>query len=330
MTARNLLTDVPGVRVGHAGDGKLGSGATAIVFDAPAVAAADLRGGGPGTRESSLLDPAMTVERIDAIALAGGSAFGLDAASGVQAYLREQGRGFAIREARVPIVPGAILFDLLNGGDKDWGRYPPYRELGYDATKNAGVDFALGTVGAGIGARTVNFQGGIGSASAMTPGGITVGALAAVNAAGSVVVGDGPHFWAAPFERNKEFGGRGLPATIPESALAFSIKGLSGENTTLAVVVTDAVLTKTQTRRLAIMAQDGMARAIRPIHTPLDGDIVFAAATGAKPIADGIHALAELGSLAADTLARAIARGVYEAKALPFRGAMQSWHDRHG
>src|SRR5580692_8002064 len=126
MTARNLLTDVPGVRVGHAGDGKLGSGATAIVFDAPAVAAADLRGGGPGTRESSLLDPAMTVERIDAIALAGGSAFGLDAASGVQAWLREKNRGFRVREATVPIVPAAILFDLLSGGDKDWGRYPPY------------------------------------------------------------------------------------------------------------------------------------------------------------------------------------------------------------
>jgi D-aminopeptidase len=330
MTTHNLITDVPGVRVGHAGDGKLGSGATTIVFDTPAVAAADLRGGGPGTRESALLDPAMTVERIDAIALAGGSAFGLDAASGVQAYLREQGRGFAIREARVPIVPAAILFDLLNGGDKNWGRYPPYRELGYEATKSASVDFALGTVGAGIGARTVNLRGGIGSASAVTPGGITVGALAAVNAAGSVVVGDGPHFWAAPFERNKEFGGRGLPAPIPANALAFSVKGLSGENTTLAVVVTDAVLTKTQTRRLAIMAQDGMARAIRPIHTPLDGDIVFAAATGVKPIADPIHALAELGTLAADTLARAIARGVYEAKTLPFVDAMPSWHDRHG
>src|SRR6185503_11448142 len=165
---RNLITDVEGVRVGHADDDKLGSGATVVLFDRPAVAAADLRGGGPGTRESALLDPAMTVERIDAIALAGGSAFGLDAASGVQAWLREQGRGFAVREARVPIVPAAILFDLLNGGDKDWGRYPPYRELGYAAIANAATDFALGSVGAGHGATTADLKGGLGSASAQT------------------------------------------------------------------------------------------------------------------------------------------------------------------
>ena len=130
-----------------------------------------MRGGGPGTRETALLDPAQTVEGIDAIALAGGSAFGLDAASGVQAWLKEQSRGFAVRTARVPIVPAAILFDLLNGGDKDWGRFPPYRELGYAATAAAGVDFALGTVGAGTGAMTVNCKGGIGSASALTAGG---------------------------------------------------------------------------------------------------------------------------------------------------------------
>src|SRR5437868_13715488 len=134
--AKNLITDVAGIGVGHADDAKLGSGATVVVFDKPAVAAADLRGGGPGTRESALLDPAMTVERIDAIALSGGSAFGLDAASGLQAWLREQGRGFDVRGMRIPIVPGAILFDLLNVGDKAWGRYPPYRELGYQAATN--------------------------------------------------------------------------------------------------------------------------------------------------------------------------------------------------
>src|SRR5712671_1838647 len=206
--AKNLITDVAGVRVGHADDAKLGSGATVVLFDQPAVAAADLRGGGPGTRESALLDPAMTVERIDAITFAGGSAFGLDAASGTQAWLREQGRGFQVREARVPIVPGAILFDLLNGGDKNWGRYPPYRELAYAAAECAGVDFALGSVGAGLGATTVNFKGGIGSASAVAGAGFAVGALAAVNAAGSVVIDDGPWFWAAPYEQNGEFGGR--------------------------------------------------------------------------------------------------------------------------
>ena len=166
MVSRNLITDIPGLRVGHAGDAKLGSGVTVVVFDAAVVASVDVRGGGPGTRETALLDPAQTVEGIDAIVLSGGSAFGLDAASGVQAWLREQGRGFPVRDARVPIVPGAILFDLLSGGDKNWGRYPPYRELGYEAAETAGADFALGSVGAGLGATTVNLKGGIGSASA--------------------------------------------------------------------------------------------------------------------------------------------------------------------
>src|SRR5262245_32409722 len=167
---RNLITDVAGVRVGHAEDTKLGSGVTAVIFDEPAVGGIDVRGGGPGTRETALLDPAQTVSGIDAIALSGGSAFGLDAASGVQAFLRERGRGFPVRTARVPIVPAAILFDLLSGGEKDWGRYPPYRELGYEAAKNATVDFALGSTGAGLGAHTVNWKGGVGSASAMIDG----------------------------------------------------------------------------------------------------------------------------------------------------------------
>jgi D-aminopeptidase len=326
--AKNLITDVAGVRVGHADDTKLGSGATVVLFDEPAVAAADLRGGGPGTRESALLDPAMTVERIDAVVLAGGSAFGLDAASGAQAWLREQGRGFQVGEARVPIVPAAILFDLLSGGDKNWGRYPPYRELGYAATAAAAADFALGSVGAGMGATTAGLKGGVGSASAQTPDGITVGALAVVNAAGSAVIGNGPHFWAAPYERDDEFGGRGLPAAVLQRDLAFKTKGQPGENTTLVVVATDAVLTKAQARRVAIMAQDGMARALRPVHTPLDGDIVFVGATDVRPLTDKIFSVSELGSLAADVVARAIGRGVFEAKALSFPGALPSWRDR--
>ena len=186
--ARNLITDVAGVRVGHASDARVASGTTAVVFDMPVIASIDVRGGGPGTRETDALDPAQTVQHIDAIALSGGSAFGLDAGAGVQAWLHEQGRGFAVRSARVPIVPGAILFDLLNDGDKDWGRFPPYRDLGYAAASAADVTFALGSVGAGLGATTVNLKGGIGSASADCLG-FTVGALAAVNAAGSVTVG---------------------------------------------------------------------------------------------------------------------------------------------
>jgi D-aminopeptidase len=260
--------------------------------------------------------------------LSGGSAFGLDAASGVQAWLREQGRGFKVREATVPIVPGAVLFDLLNGGDKSWGRYPPYREFGYRAAAAATLDFALGSVGGGLGATTVDLKGGAGSASATTPGGVTVGALALVNAVGSAVIGGGPHFWAGAYERDGEFGGRGLPPTVASQALAYRGKGQPGENTTLVAVATDAALTKPQVQRVAIMAQDGLARALRPVHTPLDGDIVLAAATGVRPLADPVHGLAELGVLAADVVARAIARGVYEARALPFPGALPSWRDK--
>ena len=325
---RNLITDVPGIKIGHAEDLRLGSGATAVIFDAPAVASIDVRGGGPGTRESALLDPAQSVEGIDAITLAGGSAFGLDAASGVQAWLREKGRGFAVRTARVPIVPAAILFDLLSGGDKDWGRFPPYRELGYAAAAAASVDFALGSVGAGTGATTVNCKGGIGSASARTPEGHIVGALAAVNAVGSVNLGRGPWFWAAPFERDGEFGGRGWPASFPDEALEPVTKGGANESTTLVVVATDALLTKVQAKRLAVMAQSGFSRAIYPVHTPLDGDVVFAASTGGKPLADPLLGMATLGTIAANVVARAIARGVFAAAALPLPGAVPSWKDQ--
>ena len=325
---RNLITDVPGVLVGHAADLKLGSGATAVVFEAPAVASADVRGGGTGTRELDLLDPAATVERVDAFALSGGSAFGLETGAGVAAYLAEQGRGFAVRTARIPIVPGAILFDLLNGGDKAWGRYPPYRELGYEAAKSAATDFVLGSVGAGAGASTQNLQGGVGSASARTENGAIVGALAAVNTAGRVTIGDSHHFWAAPYEQGAEFGGHGWPAKFPADAHIPHLKGRIRENTTLAVIATDAALTKPQAKRLAVMASAGLARAIYPVFSPLDGDIVFAAATGKRELADAVHGLAELGAAAANALARAIARAVFEAKTHAFAGAPPSWKDR--
>jgi D-aminopeptidase len=325
---RNLITDVPGLTVGHAQDGRIASGVSVVLFDAPAVASVDVRGGGPGTRETDLLDPAMTVDRIDAIVLSGGSAFGLDAPSGVQAYLREQGRGFAIGDACVPIVPGAVMFDLLNGGDKNWGRYPPYRELGYAAAASAQLDFALGTIGAGTGATTANFKGGVGSASAVTGDGVTVGALAVVNAVGSAVVGDGPSFWAAPFEQDKEFGGHGFPSEVTPAALNPRTKGVDRASTTLIIVATDAVLSKAQAKRLAIMAQDGLARAIVPVHSPLDGDVVFAAATGARALADPPFGLMRLGAAAAHVVARAVACAVYEATALPFPGALPAYRDK--
>jgi len=329
----NLLTDIAGVRVGHADDAALGSGVTAVVFDQPAVAAMDVRGGGPGTREGALLDLANIVERIDAIALAGGSAFGLEAGGGVQAFLAEQGRGFNVRGAIIPIVPGAICFDLLNGGDKNWGRFSPYRDLGFVAAAAASTKFALGSVGAGLGANTANLKGGLGSASAKTDDGTTVAALAVVNAVGTVTVGDGPWFWAAPFEIDGEYGGLGLPASFTPDMLKMRIKGgpaaTAVENTTLAVVVTDAALTKPQARRLAMIAQTGFARAIYPVHAPMDGDVVFAAATGERPI-DPLVGLTELGMVAANVVARAIARGVHAATALPFPGALPAWRDRFG
>jgi L-aminopeptidase/D-esterase-like protein len=328
---KNLLTDISGVRVGHADDAALASGVTAVIFDAPAVAAIDVRGGGPGIREGALLDLANTVERIDALALAGGSAFGLEAGGGVQAWLAERGRGFEVRGAIIPIVPGAIMFDLLNGGDKKWGRFAPYRELGYAAADAASDHFALGNAGAGLGATTANFKGGLGSASAATPAGVRVAALAVVNAVGSVTIGDGPWFWAAPFEIDSEFGGRGLPPAFTPQMLAMRLKGAAtataAENTTLAVVVTDAILSKPQARRLAMIAQTGFARAIYPVHAPLDGDVLFAAATCEKPI-DPLVGLTELGMVAANTVARAIARGVFAATALPFPGALPAWQDR--
>ena len=327
MAARSLITDVAGVLVGHAQDARLGSGTTAIVFEEPAVAGIDVRGGGPGTREADVLEPSATVGRIDGIALSGGSAFGLEAGGGVQAWLRERGRGYAVRTARVPIVPGAILFDLLAGGDKDWGRFAPYRDLGYAAAAAAGVEFALGSVGAGLGATTADLKGGIGSAAATTPEGLGIGVLAAVNAAGSAVMGGGPWVWAAPFEEGGEFGGLGFPSATPPGALRLRTKGSQRESTTLVVVATDAILTKAQARRLAVMAQTGLARSIYPVHTPLDGDVVFAAATGRKRLADPLTSLSELGSIAANVTARAVARAVFCAAALPFAGATPSWRD---
>lgn len=330
---KNLLTDIAGVRVGHADDAALASGVTAVIFDKPAVASIDVRGGGPGTRDEALLQPQSTVEAVDGITLSGGSALGLDAAGGVQAWLAEQGRGLRIRDAVIPIVPGAICFDLLNGGDKAWGRFPPYRDLGYMAAAAASTSFALGSVGAGLGATTANLKGGLGSASATTGDGVIVAALAVVNAVGSVTVGDGPWFWAAPFEIGGEFGGRGLPPSFDQDMLKMRLKGgpvaSPAENTTLVVVVTDAALTKPQATRLATIAQTGMARAIYPVHAPLDGDVVFAAATGEKPV-DPLFGLTELGAVAANTVARAIARGVYSASALPFPDALPSWKDRFG
>lgn len=324
----NLITDIDGISVGHAHDLDLASGVTAVIFDRPAVASGLALGGAPGSRDQLLLDPARTVETVDAFVLSGGSAFGLDAAGGVQSGLRADGRGLAIGPALIPIVPGAILMDLLNGGNKDWGLHAPYRDLGHHAYRNAQKGpFALGTVGAGTGATTVNLKGGLGSASAVSAAGFTVAALVAVNAMGSVTMGDSPFFWAGSLERDGEFGGRGLPATMPADAHHLAIKGGPTTATTIGVVATNARLSKQQCYRLAVMAHDGLARAIQPAHLPFDGDTVLSAATGEKQAPDDF-AFAEICMLAASTMARAIARGVYEAETLPQRGALASWTEK--
>lgn len=324
----NLLTDIEGVSVGHATDLHLGSGVTAIVFDEPAVASGTVLGGAPGGRDTALLDPAMTVEKIDALVLSGGSAFGLDAAGGVQAGLREIGRGFQVGSIRIPIVPQAILMDLLNGGEKDWGRHSPYRDMGYEAFKAAEKgNFALGSVGAGTGATTATFKGGLGSASAVSSAGHRIAALVAVNALGSATIGNGPHFWAAPFEENAEFGGLGLPASVTSADTAMRLKGSTVTATTIGAIVTDAQLTKAEAHRLSVAAHDGLARALLPAHLPLDGDTVFSASTAARPLAD-MQSFMELCHLATIVMARAIARGVYEATALPSADSQKAWRDR--
>jgi len=329
---RNLLTDIPGIAVGHATDLALGSGATAILFDAPAMASGIILGGAPGSRDTALLEPEMTRMQVDAFVLSGGSIYGLDAAGGVQAVLRAQGRGMRLREAVIPIVPQAIIFDLVNGGNKDWGVFSPYRDLGYQAALAASHGpFALGTVGAGTGATTSTVKGGLGSASARTAGGSLVAAIVAVNAVGSATIGDGPHFWAAPFEVDGEFGGRGWPAAFTPHDLAPRLKGqpAPATATTIGLIATDASLTKSQCKRLAIMANDGLARAILPAHAPMDGDTVFAAATGTGPTVDDAQ-LTLLGHAATLVFARAIARGVHAATALPYPGALPAWQDRWG
>lgn len=313
---------MPGLKVGQAEDARVRSGVTVLLADAPATAAVDVRGGAPGTRDVEALDPLSAVERADAIVLSGGSAFGLDAPSGVQSWLRARGRGFSVAPGLppVPIVPGAIIFDLANGGDKDWGDVPPYRALGIQAAENAALDFALGNAGAGLGATAGAYKGGLGSASAVTDDGFTVGAIVAVNAVGSPVIPGSDAFWAYPFEQDGEFGGR-LPRNFTgiDLDLPADMKGARqpGANTTIAIVATDADLTRIELKRIAIMAADGFARSLRPVHTPFDGDLVFALSTGKREISGvRLREVLRLGSLAADCLARAIARGVYEARSL--------------
>jgi L-aminopeptidase/D-esterase-like protein len=330
--ARNLITDVSGILVGQAEDQGGITGTTVVLAEAPAVASVDVRGGAPGSRETELLGADALVDRVDAVVLSGGSAFGLDAAGGVMEWLAATGRGFAIGSAmrspaiRVPIVPGAILFDLGFPGRRVWSGEPPYRALGRSAVAAAGKEFVLGNAGAGLGATAGRLKGGIGSASVVLAEGVTVGAIVAVNSWGSAVRPGCGRFWAAELARPGDIEPQ---SPIPETPLDpedFSeCKAIAaGANTTIAVVATDAALDKGGCRRLAVMAQDGLARAIRPIHTPFDGDTVFALATGiGAPVAPAV--LLRLGHAAADCLTRSVMRALTMAEPL---GGVPSWRER--
>ncbi len=331
---KNLITDVPGLLVGNAQDEVLKSGTTVLTAKQPFTASVHVMGGAPGTRETDLLDPDKSVTEISAITLSGGSAFGLDACSGVSDAMHEQGLGFRVGRAVVPIVPGAILFDLLNGGDKDWTQNP-YRALGDAAYKAASPEFDLGSVGAGTGALAAMQKGGLGSASLVLDNGATVGALVAANPLGSVTTPGDRYFWAAHFEIGGEFGGLGpdpnpgLGRTIV-SRKAQAMHGVDSDktNTTIAIVATDAALTKSQCQRVAMAAHDGIARAILPAHTPGDGDLVFGVSTGARALSTNPSELGQIGHAAAICLSRAIARAVFLATPAP-GDLLPCWSQMH-
>ena len=317
----NTITDVAGIKVGHSADERARTGVTVILPDERAVCAVDVRGGGPGTRETDALAAHTLVDAVDAVVLSGGSSYGLASIDGVAAALGARGQGFGLVDLpgvpKSPVVPGAILYDLANGGDKAWGEDPPYRALGQQALANVSTEVELGRAGAGFGAMAGQRSGGIGSASIVRDDGFTIGAIVGVNAFGSVMMPGTDAFWAWPWEIDGEFGGRRPPAdwsAEPEDWGEAKMNPAARENTTIACIATDADLTPGQAQRLAIMAQDGFARAIRPVHTPFDGDVVFALSTGRKALGEKADfTLTRLGSLAADCLARAVARGVFEA-----------------
>ena len=329
----NLITDVAGLRVGQAEDARVRTGVTVILPDERAVCAVDVRGGGPGTRETDVLNSWNLVHTVDAVVLSGGSVYGLASADGIAAWLGAHGRGFAMLPAPgvppSPIVPTAILFDLANQGDKAWGLNPPYRALGIQAVEQASRQIRLGTAGAGYGAGAGALKGGIGSASLLTADGITIGAIVAVNSLGSPVVPGGRHFWAAPFEFGHEFGGLG-PAPNRVAGEDWGLAKINPgarANTTIACIATDVAMDTDEMKRVAIMAQDGLSRAIRPVHSPFDGDVVFALSTGRLTLPPSPlrpFLVARIGAAAADVLSRAVARAVFEAT-LPPGMAGQTW-----
>ena len=314
--AQNLITDVGNFKIGHAQDSKIKTGTTVILPEFPVTASVAIHGGAPGSSDVALLEPHQTIEKINALVLSGGSAFGLDSCAGVRQWLLEQNTGFRVGDALVPVVPGAIVFDLMNNGDKKWGAETPYRKLAYRACENAKTNFEIGTHGAGYGATTANLKGGLGSASTELANGVIIGAIVVVNSIGSTTLADSKHLWASPFEINGEFGNLGLPIESNRNYSELRLKTGNPDaksNTTIAVIATNVELDKSKCKQLAIMAHDGIARAIWPAHTPFDGDLIFSLSTGTKSLDLGINQFAEIGAAATSTLARAIARAIYSA-----------------
>ena len=327
---KNLITDVTGVLVGNSHDEIMKSGVTVFTSEKRFAAAVTVLGGAPGTRETDLLESDKLVEKIDAIVLSGGSAFGLDAATGVVDCLRKENRGYPLKDMHIPIVPSAILADLFNGGDDQWEENP-YGNLGKLAFNSISNSFRIGTIGAGYGATTSNLKGGLGSASIVLGNGATVGALVAVNPSGSVVTDGSNSFWASPFEIGDEFGGKEF--IPPKNIFTEYHRGddsrkdnFSIDNTTIAIVATDLELSKVELKRISVAAHDGMSRAILPSHTPYDGDLIFAASTGRKKIKIEPSDIYNIGNAAAICLSRAIARGVYEAKSEK-NDLLPTWQD---
>ena len=334
----NSIIDVAGLRVGHAHDEARATGVSVVLPDDRSIAACDIRGGGPGTRETDALAPENFVDAVDGIFLSGGSVYGLAAGSAITDWLGAQGKGFRLVEnvPPSPIVSGAILFDLSNGGDKDWGEQPPYYQLGREAAAAAAAShatFPLGNVGAGYGALAGHVKGGLGSASCMTEDGFEIGALVAVNSFGAVVCPGTRRLWAADYEADDEMGGveddrkPDMGDIFANTKISASPRSASPRtNTSLAVVAVNATLTPSEVRRVAMMAQDGLARAIRPAHAAVDGDSVFALATGRREISgggggggvSGMRALevSRLGALAADCVSRAVGRAIWSAESL--------------
>lgn len=316
---RNLITDVAGLKVGNAENWLALTGTTVILPDAPVVAAVEIGGGAPGSRETAALDAANLVEQVHALVLSGGSVFGLDAASSVVTELAKRGVGFTFGAQPVPcpVVPSAILFDIMNGGAKWPEADPPYRELGHQALAAVGHEFEIGNKGAGLGAVAGRLKGGLGSASTRWRD-YTVGALVAVNSVGACVIPGTSRLWARDLALGDEMGpdmprNGARPGASPLADSKFNPQPM--QNTTIAVVATDATLSRIEAKRFAVMARDGMARAIHPIHTPFDGDTVFALSTAKKALPEQRSlGVAALGAIAADTLTRAIGRAVWAAE----------------